>query len=114
MSLLAKWFLAFVLACSCDQIILWLLARRLQRMFPAVWKDLGRPKGHVFQGLGYTEKEKQKIAFPEIELSHFVWRHTHAGLRDRWISLFVWILRFGCVLTAVAFLTVYRFSRISD
>jgi hypothetical protein len=48
-----------------------------------------------------------------MELCNFVCRRTHAVLRDRRISLFVWILRFSWVVTAIALLMVYRLSRVS-
>jgi hypothetical protein len=114
MSSLAVWALVFVVAGLCDVIFLWLLARRLQRVFPAVWKDLGYPKGFQPLSLGDTSKERRAAGFANIELCHFVWCCTYTALRDRWISLFVWILRFSQALTAVAFLLVFRFSRISN
>jgi hypothetical protein len=114
MSPLAAWILVFVVAGLCDVIFLWLLARRLRRVFPAMWKDLGRPKGCQPLSLGDTSKEKLAAGFANIELCHFVWRCTYTALRDRRISLFVWILRFSQVLTAVAFLLGYSLSRISN
>jgi hypothetical protein len=72
--------------------ILWLLTHRLERLYPALWNQMGRPKIGP-RSLTLREEWHQIVAQHRLLLL--------GGLPDRRTMLLVWCARFGYGLVAI-------------
>jgi hypothetical protein len=90
-------------------MILWLLVRRLQNEFSAVWDQLGRPMGYPrFSMFGVSWDKSQREAKAELCLMLFVFRSQYRDLRDRKVTLLVWSARLYSVLAVLVALAIFQ------
>jgi len=89
-------------------VILWPLTRRLERLHPTVWDQLGRPRVPPPWRPWHTsirEEWHQNIAFYRLLLLH--------GLPDRQTTLLIWCARLGFGLMAILLVLSFNEGPIS-
>jgi hypothetical protein len=94
----ASWVHLLVLVVAVTLALLALLCLRLRQNFPATWDELGRPfsleRYLQWSWWGRNEMAEQKAQF---ELLFFIFSGQHQQLRDRSVTMLVWLLRLACL-----------------
>jgi hypothetical protein len=84
-------------------LVLWFLARRLERVALADWVRIGSPKGWAMT-LGNINEEWKNWA-SNCRLILFIWSGEHATIDDRYLTTLIWVERalfvFGSIIVAL-------------